>query len=121
MTREEAIEHAKACVGKGWHALLEKLVDDLLALGWDGSLHQVKEKYGGLRFYIGFGSDEIFDCIEEAEEASYRVCEECGDPGTLRDVLSWRLTLCDACFDKEVAKGRKPTELEDDPDYVNRL
>jgi hypothetical protein len=40
-------------VRKGWIPILDRLAEDLIALGWDRTLDQVKQKFGGLRFYIG--------------------------------------------------------------------
>lgn len=57
---------------------------------------QVKEKYGGLRFYMTSGTDEIFDLIKKAEELSYKTCENCGEPGYQRSG-GWIYTLCDTC------------------------
>ncbi len=59
---------------------------------------QVKEKFGGLRFYMTCGSDEIFDLISEAEALSYKTCEECGKPGEERDT-GWIHTHCDNCHE----------------------
>ena len=42
---------------------------------------QVKEKFGGLRFYIDNGSEAIQDLIEAAETESLCTCEDCGLPG----------------------------------------
>jgi hypothetical protein len=92
-------DQIKRCVGPGWGPLLDKLVDDLLALGWDGYVAQVKEKFGGLRFYIGCATDEVFSRIDQAEEESFRICEECGSPGKPRDG-GWIKTLCDSCDKK---------------------
>ena len=93
-------------VGEGWYPLVNQLVEDILALGWDGNIFQVKEKFGGLRFYIGSGSNEIFDRIAKAENDSYEICEECGQPGVLRGG-GWLKTLCD-----EHAGDRKPYSTE---------
>lgn len=86
----------QACVGPGWADILARLVPDLLALGWDGSVLQIKEKYGTLRFYIGSASDAVFRRIDEAEKESSTVCERCGGPGRLRG-RGWVVTLCDKC------------------------
>ena len=59
---------------------------------------QVKEKFGGLRFYMTCGTDEIFNLIDEAEELSYKTCEECGKPGEEKDT-GWIRTLCDYCHE----------------------
>ena len=58
---------------------------------------QVKEKFGGLRFYMTCGNDEIYDLTDKAEALSYKVCEECGDVGSERPT-NWTKTLCDTCF-----------------------
>jgi hypothetical protein len=95
-TKKPILEHAKACVGPGWHGLLDGLVPKLLALGWDGHVAQVKEKFGGLRFYVGAATDEVHDAINEAEAKSFETCEQCGAPGKPRDG-GWIKTLCDSC------------------------
>jgi hypothetical protein len=89
-------EDVKACVGPGWGKLLDDLMDDLDKLGWNGSVMQVKEKFGGLRFYIGSATDEVFERVAKAEQDSYHICEQCGKDGTLRRKGWWR-TLCEEC------------------------
>jgi len=55
---------------------------------------QVKEKFGGLRFYVQAATDKHYNFISFAESMSYRTCEECGAPGkTYTD--GWHTTLCD--------------------------
>jgi hypothetical protein len=55
---------------------------------------QVKEKFGGLRFYVQAATDKHYQYISFAESMSYRTCEECGAPGkTYTD--GWHMTLCD--------------------------
>ena len=56
---------------------------------------QVKEKYATLRMYLSCGTDEMFDLIDEAEEASDKTCEECGNSGSIRNNCGWFATLCD--------------------------
>jgi len=63
---------------------------------------QVKEKFGGLRFYIGpviqDKADEVYDAISEAESESFKTCEYCG---TKENVTTkgpgWIKTLCNDC------------------------
>ena len=81
-------------IAEGWYPLVNKLIEDLNKMGWDGDIHQIKEKFGGLRFYIGNGTEEILDRIWKAEEESYKICEMCGEPGKLRHG-GWKKTLCD--------------------------
>ena len=55
---------------------------------------QVKEKFGGLRFYVQAATDKHYNFISFAESMSYRTCEECGAPGK-RYTDGWHRTLCD--------------------------
>ena len=87
-------------VGPGWYELIKDLIQDLIELGWDKQVCQVKEKFGGLRFYINTGSDEIYKRITEAEKQSYETCEETGLPGELRTDIGWHTTLCDEEYQK---------------------
>ena len=56
---------------------------------------QVKEKFGGLRFYIEGGDSVTFSLIDFAESMSLRTCEVCGNVGERRG-KGWIRTLCDA-------------------------
>jgi hypothetical protein len=95
-------------IGKGWYPLINELIEKLINVGWDGQVFQIKEKFGGLRFYIGEGNDAIFDLIHEAENKSYKICEECGQPGVVRGG-GWLKTLCD-----EHAGDREPIKWNND-------
>lgn len=64
---------------------------------------QVKEKFGGLRFYMTSADDQIYDLIRKAEEESYSTCEYCGSNGELRDTR-WRRTLCDDCYSEQLGE-----------------
>lgn len=55
---------------------------------------QVKEKFGGLRFYYSGGDDYIDGVVAMAESMSYRTCEECGAPGTSTEG-GWIRVLCE--------------------------
>ena len=55
---------------------------------------QVKEKFGGLRFYYNGGDDYIRGLENMAESMSYRTCEECGAPGKPTKG-GWIRTLCE--------------------------
>jgi hypothetical protein len=58
---------------------------------------QVKEKFGGLRFYVQ-GSDDFIDgIIDLAESMSYRICSECGNQSTPQKRRGWIYTLCNNC------------------------
>lgn len=87
------LERAQRCVGKGWAGLVEEAYGVLL----DGAcVTQVKEKFGGLRFYY----HDVVDHpeIDEIEERSESVCETCGAPG--RGIVrpgGWLVTACLTC------------------------
>ena len=82
-------------VGPGWRPLVSKLMDDLLKLGWNGVVADIKEKFGGLRFHTFYSSGAMDDIIQTAEEASLRTCEECSRPGRTDGWGSmWIKTLC---------------------------
>jgi hypothetical protein len=55
---------------------------------------QVKEKFGGLRFYIDGGDDIHYALINFAESLSYYTCEVCGKPGKASRG-GWITTRCD--------------------------
>lgn len=92
-------------IGEGWFQLVFDLVDDLEELWPDFKITQIKEKFGGLRFYVEtYKKDYVgqpaiesafYQRIAKAEAESYTICEVCGKPGKLREDLSWNLTLCD--------------------------
>lgn len=90
--------------GDGWYNLLESLSETLTRLDVEIEVHQAKQKFGGLRFYHGGAkSDDESDsymamgAIQQAEEMSFHVCEECGASAELRQ-QGWFRTLCDECW-----------------------
>ncbi len=90
-----AEEIVDRCVGKGWRPILLKLIDELYEAGWDGRVWQIKEKFGGLRFYAPFDNDAQSELVSAAEEICSKTCEVCGELGHLRRG-GWIQTLCDA-------------------------
>jgi hypothetical protein len=57
---------------------------------------QIKEKFGGLRFYVNGGTPTIYGAIHMAESMSFRICEHCGNPGKTGG-KGWIKTLCEPC------------------------
>lgn len=86
--------------GPGWYNLIKNLIEDLIELGWNKEVCQVKEKFGGLRFYINEADSDIHSRILEAEVESYKICEESGLYGELRKDLGWWRTLSDVEYEK---------------------
>jgi hypothetical protein len=75
---------------------LEKEVEEVKKTDKDYklSVQQVKEKFGSLRFYIGFGNENMFELINKAEHESARTCECCGRKGKIRSIKGWLACLC---------------------------
>ena len=85
-------------VNHGWKDLVNELHQKVLEIDPDVKVVQVKEKFGGLRYY--YESDlsrrkEIDALVNVYESKSYRTCEVCGAPGELRNDRLWLHTLCD--------------------------
>ena len=81
---------------------------------------QVKEKFGGLRFYVDLNGDDSYDkrisnYIQFAEHLSYSVCEVCGAPGEIR-TSRWYKTLCDT-HHHERTEGQKTEAAADNARY----
>lgn len=57
-------------------------------------IRQIKEKFGGLRFYYDGGDEFVHGAAWLAESMSYKLCETCGAPGTRRSG-GWIRVLCD--------------------------
>lgn len=69
---------------------------------------QIKEKFGGLRFYYHGGDDFIRGLVRMAESWASKSCEQCGAPGVIRRG-GWIRTLCDAH-----ARNRETIDSNDD-------
>lgn len=98
------------CVGKGWWPIIRALSEGIQRhVDWkqeqkekygrgdgcpDVVVAQVKEKFGGLRFYYDGGDATVDGMVRMAEMWAGHVCEECGKPGKSRSG-GWIRTLCD--------------------------
>ncbi|OAQ69803.1 hypothetical protein VFPPC_02383 [Pochonia chlamydosporia 170] len=91
--------------GDGWYDILYRMSWRIcnyavLTYGVAGlervALGCVKEKFGGLRVYMGVQDPQIEDIVREAVDESWRTCERCGHDGELRRG-AWLVTLCDGC------------------------
>lgn len=81
-------------INSGWYGLVKNLIEEAIAAGWNKEVCQVKEKFGGLRFYVNAASNEVYDIISKYESLSYKTYEDCGEPGEIRKG-SWTRTLCE--------------------------
>ncbi len=114
--RESLMAFGFEC-GDGWFELIWNLcsvIEILLPPKAEFEVLQVKEKYGGLRFYFG-GGGESFDLIQTvvnwAENQSENICEVCGEWGKSYSPFGWVVTLCDKDLTRYVARriaGKTP-------------
>lgn len=95
-------EQERGRVGEGWWPIVNALHSTIEALAPGTKILQIKEKFGGLRYYYSLPDDTpdlvrttAHVMVEAAEALSYRTCEWCGEPGSLRNQHHWYVTLCD--------------------------
>ncbi len=107
----------------GWDWILFDLHGKLKYLDFNYEIHQVKEKFGTLRFYYeSLKTQEVVlslmdDAVSAAERLSASTCEICGNTSTISDQKrginfdrtvglksshngdpnGWLKTLCDGC------------------------
>jgi hypothetical protein len=87
----------------GWFDLIDSLCDDIMITvpPPDFKADQVKEKFGGLRFYVSNSNDEIDRLISAAEDDSYKTCERCGSTdGVEQRGRHWIVTECETCHER---------------------
>jgi hypothetical protein len=70
---------------------------------------QVKEKFGGLRFYYEGGDEQIHGMVRMAESWAANTCETCGAPGKMRNG-GWIRTLCDTHEEEYQTRYKKDEE-----------
>ena len=108
------------CCGEGWWPIIAELCGQIQNhINWKNRqseivpqvvVGQIKEKFGGLRFYYSGGDDAIDGMVSMAESWAAHSCETCGAPGERRDG-SWIKTLCDH-HEAERQLKRKQSEEE---------
>lgn len=93
--------------GDGWYWLLDHLCAAIQGY-LDSNQHleipqvvavQVKEKFGGLRFYAIGGDDVVDGLIRFAEGLSESICEVCGSTNDVGCTNGWLLTICKPCYE----------------------
>jgi len=109
-------------IGYGWHPLVDMLCGCIQSYidhnkKYDPKINQVeavqvKEKFGGLRFYTNGECERIDGMIWLAEYMSNYICESCGTTKNVtQNNKGWILTLCDECRNKKHETLKK--ELQD--------
>ena len=94
--------------GDGWYKIIDNLcykiqsyLEDFDNVEQVEAL-QVKEKFGGLRFYISGGDEYTSELIDEAEDKSVATCESCGESGTIKKMGCWLMCRCQPCYEQEL-------------------
>ena len=92
---------------QGWWDLVIETHRAIVAIAPDYEISQIKEKFGGLRYYIDgvdYGSEVgpvVRKIIEGAELDSMTLCTRCGRQGKLWNKRYWTYTLCNYHIFKE--------------------
>lgn len=90
---------------RGWYSIVIQLDRDLAEIDPDYVVHQVKEKYAGLRYYF-HASEGVTEAdqqrmdalVDAAEELCERTCDICGADGQRYSSRhGWLRTLCASC------------------------
>ena len=111
----EQIQARVNLVNKQKSLYLKKMPKSIVPIQSQGLVceaDQVKEKFGGLRFYVKGGDDFIHGAISLAESFSYRICADCGSKKTTNNRTArwsgdWRTARCNNCKDKFLARKNK--------------
>lgn len=104
--------------GDGWYWLIDGLCS---SLQWHTDKNsypqveaiQVKEKFGGLRFYTNNIDDYLSGYIAFAETLSYKICDKCGTTNNITTTKGWIRTICKECL-AEVDKTKDDKTKEED-------
>lgn len=92
--RKPIINNICEC-NEGWLQMIHDLIEEAIKAGWNKEICQIKEKFGGLRFYINSASDEVHDIISKYEKLSYKTCEICGSTDDVETGgKGWIQSLC---------------------------
>jgi superfamily II helicase len=107
-----------AC-GDGWNEIIQGTHEKLRWLDPDYHINQIKEKFGGLRYYFTPSKDVSIiqrnimnDVVALAEYYAWRTCEKCGAEKSYntnvetRAIHHWYLTRCDKCYEEELERRK---------------
>ncbi len=90
---------------EGWYDLIDNLCHAVSTHFPNVRVLQIKEKFGGLRFYTSSDDSNptlLRELLAKAENASFDICEICGQPGkTCNYTPSYIRTVCAECLEKK--------------------
>lgn len=94
----------------GWDTIVELVHQELLKIDPDYEVHQIKEKFGELRYYSSIdGTQQARAILDFASNLSLRTCQNCGATINVKAChLGGQITtLCRNCFDLNVEYARE--------------
>lgn len=103
--------------GEGWFDLLLELSIDIeneviahqaehdVEMQYLPYVVQVKEKFGGLNFYMSRENAKISKLIFDAAKRSETTCERCGMLAKTRNIGGWCYTECTRCYEERFKNG----------------
>ena len=88
-------------VDEGWYQIIVDCDKELTAIDPNYGVYQIKEKFGGLRYYMTPCNDttkeqrnKMYEVISKYEAIAARTCEATGKPGVLmKSIGGWLKTL----------------------------
>jgi hypothetical protein len=105
----------------GWHdvvyAALTKIEEVAVANNLKTKVAQIKEKDGGLAFYVDNSTSEVDTIVEKAVTSCYHTCEKCGKYGMIRSDIGWYQTLCE---DHYMVQKRKDPIWRAEQEWKNK-
>jgi len=102
--------------GNGWFGIVKRLCEAIREecdtdpdARENFRFEQIKQKAGLLRIYHAGGNARIAALIQEAEQESAWVCEDCGATEALvpRPAQGWVPTLCPRCFETRQSRWKR--------------
>lgn len=83
----------------GWFQLIDEMCNELSKLKQPIDILGMKEKFGGLRVFHTYDLDAL-KISSKYEEASFKICDGCGDTGSLRNIKGLMVTSCEKCLER---------------------
>jgi len=112
--------YGEVAVGEGWWPIVESLCSQIQHhIDWRTKygnivpqvvVHQIKEKFGGLRFYYDGGDEQVRGMVSMAESWASNTCEICGVPST-KQTTGWIKNVCDKHFNEIESRKKERINL----------
>jgi hypothetical protein len=105
--------------GPGWYKTIVETHNKLKFIDPNYEVHQIKEKFGGLRYYIHSNTHEygsmqeriMEDIINAAEQYCSNICEDCGGGSDVKN-RAVNYYYQTQCIDCAINRGHEPNEEE---------